>query len=198
MDEKHPVFYTVKKPPLAGGSWVYSAAAFEETLSKRCEGECIKRMLVSLYGWLDAREKREGFFDFSYYGGTLLFLLESTALELIIHTQGIMRYRFIPLCEVEVSERAVWERSRNEAWYTPDAFRDVGEDIGLYRVDTRINGVNVERTDCYPFSISGFDESRAEEAEARNDLPSSVILHLVDKKLCLCGDEIEYFYLELV
>ena len=198
MQEKAE-FYNIDVDTEKEFSWVYSATQFEEVLAEALINQKLKRVFVSLYGYLESRDKRNNYFDFSYMGGALLLSFEHAVLELSIHAKGLMEYRLLSPWEVKISKNPTKDFLPNDATYLSDLyFYDLGKEFELDCFDSTLHMVNIEKTEVYPFYLSGFNEELGQEAEERCDLPSSINLRFKNGVILrLYGDDIEYYHVKI-
>ena len=198
MTKKKTEYYTIRVDTNAESAWVYSATEFRNALHQTLTGQTLKKVFVSLYGYLEANKRNENDFDFSYRGGTLLLVLDSSVLELVIHGHGMMEYRLVPVYEARMHPCTNRDQLPSEFSQRDDVYYDLGQDFGLRCCCQTVDAVAVEKTNVYPFPLQGFDETLASEAEARSDLPQEVALHMDNGvALRLQADELEYFYVKL-
>ena len=190
-------FYNIKIDAEKEMAWVYSAMAFQELLNREFRGQSLKKLFVPLWGYVRCQKRSENYFDFSYISGPLLLVFNNSVLELMIHTDGMVEYRFIPLEKVQIPEY-----SRKD--FPPSNTDDVGSsyyfdltgEFGLSFVDETIKFIEVTKTDAYPFDLDGFDEELAAEAEQRCDLPRDVKLFMNNGAVLNLCAELEYYYIK--
>ena len=192
-------YYTIKIDSQQEMSWVYSAADLQKQLSAAFQGQSLKKLFVSLYGYLDYSKRRDDYLDFSYMGGTLLLVFDHSVLELVIHVEGMMEYRIMPAWEVKIPKQGTVDWPPEDMWIrsTSCYYYNLGQEVAPYCFERVIRAITVNKSDIYPFSLRGWDEIQGKEAEKRGDLPQSIELHM-DGGACLylCGEELEYFYIQ--
>lgn len=164
-------FYTIKIESQKELSWVYSATEFRDALHKEFNGQKLNRLFVSLYGYLASSKRSDNLLDFSYRGGTLLAVFERSVLELVIHVEGMIQYRILPLHEVKIPKYGRTDYPPSDTGFNGDDYYDLSNEFDVTFVDTVTKGVEVDKTGVYPFDLEGFDEALAAEAEQRGDLP---------------------------
>ena len=177
--------------------WCYSHAELQELLTTLCRGQILKKVYASLSGYLESMRHDKNYYDFSYFGGGVVLLFDTLAVELFVHAMGMMQYRILDLRDIQIRETKGFPP--REAWVSDDTYYyDLSEQFALSFTDKTVLEVVVDATNCYPFSLEGFDTERAVLAEQQNCLPENIHFKLdngVD--LGLYGDCIEWFYIEL-
>ena len=192
-------YYTIKIDSQEKMSWVYSASDFQNILIEGLQGHTLKKVFVSLYGYLDAAKREKDHFDFSYRGGTLILIFENRLLELVIHTEGMMGYRIVPIYNASLPTCGRIDYPPSETGIKGDNnYYDLGKEFDLNCLEQTVQKIKVNKTDTYPFDLEGFDEMLAIEAEKQGDLPSGVELFMSNGVvLKLLGSCIEYFFVKL-
>ena len=192
-------YYTIKIASQEKMSWVYSAFDFQNILNDELQGHMLKKVFVSLYGYLDSAKRKKDRFDFSYMGGTLILVFEDRIFELVIHTEGMIEYRIMPSYETQIpTSGSIDYPPSNTGIKGDNNYYDLGKEFDLNCFGQIVKEIKVNKTDTYPFDLEGFDETLAAEAEKQGDLPSGVELFMNNGVvLKLLGDCIEYFIVEL-
>ena len=173
---------------------VYSAEELCADLSGFLAGKTLKKIFVSLRGFIDSSQRTENSLDFSYMGGEILLLFDDLAVELYIHAQGMIQYHVY-----EDIDPNVFVKKRGfapEDTYSNDSyFCDIAPLLALKYENSRVKTVEVFPTDTWPFSQSWFDEAKA---EASGHLPNLIKLSMSNGvRVCFEGDIIEYYYMWL-
>lgn len=177
--------------------WNYSCDELESILNDMLNGKTLKKVFVSLIGYLDGSKREENYYDFSYMGGTALMIFsENTALELDIRAEGMIAHRFHKVSDL--SFHATKDYPPDDMVLSEKYFFDLREEFALSFEATQIVGIEVDGTNTYAFSAKGFDNEKATLAMYQNKLPSNIHFTLDNGvKLSLFGDPIEYFDLYL-
>ena len=188
---------TSTNPPYA---WNYSCDELRNILHTALTGKTLKKIFVSLDGYLEGAKREENYYDFSFMGGTVLMVFsDEIALELDIRAEGMIAHRFHKVSDLTF--HTTKDYPPNDMVLSEKYFFDLGEEFTLSFEATRIVDIGVNGTNTYAFSAKGFDEGKATLAMHQNKLPANVYF-LLDNgvKLSLFGDPIEYFclYLEKV
>ena len=188
-------FYTIQIDSSKRLEWVYSAIDFEKVLLEEFKSQKLNRLFVSLYGYLDSSKRSDICWDFSYRGGSLLAIFDLSVLELVIHAEGMIKYRIFPVYELKYFVNGRIDYPPSDTGLKGDSYYyDLGKEINGKCFGASIESIEVGTTDAYPFDLSGFDENLAKESEKREDLPTGVELKFANNvKLELLGDVIEYF-----
>ena len=177
--------------------WCYSAKMLEKELNEKCCGQTVTNIYAGLNGYLETMHWSENFYDFSYMGGPLLVFFEKWVLVLYIHGLGMIEYCFLDIWDVKVKETIDYIPD-NLGLKGDNSFYNLNNQFYLKFVGSKIIDIDVGRSNCYPFSLSTFDEERAGLAEKKNDLPERISLNFENKvKFMLVADDIEYFYVKL-
>ena len=191
-------FYTIKIDSLKDLEWVYCATDFQRVLNQALKGQSLKKVFVSLYGYLDSQRRSDRYFDFSYIGGTLLLVTEDAVLELVIHAGGMMEYRLLSICEVNIPDCGRIAYPPHDTGCVGDRYYyDLGSDFNIFCLERKMEEIVVQKTDAYAFPLDGFDEDRAAEAEKLNELPQSVKINMVNGITINMEADLEYFYVQI-
>ena len=192
-------FYTIKIDSSKRLEWVYSAIDFEKVLLEEFKAQKLNRLFVSLYGYLESLQRSDICWDFSYRGGSLLAIFDRSVLELVIHTEGMIKYRIFPVYELKYPVNGRIDYPPSDTGSKGDSYYyDLGREINGKCFGASIESIEVGTTDVYPFDLSGFDETLAQESEKRGNLPTGVKLKFENNvKLEVLGDEIEYFCVKI-
>ena len=191
-------YYTIQINSDEKMSWVYCATNFQSVLNRAMKGQSLKKVFVSLYGYLASQKRSDSYFDFIYSGGTLLLVAEHTVLELVIHAGGMMEYRLLPICEVNIPDHGRIDYPPHKTGCVGDRFfYDLGRDFNIFCLEQEIEEIMVQKTDAYAFPLDGFDEDQAAEAEELNELPQSVRINMENGMTLNMEADIEYFYVQI-
>ena len=94
-------YYEIKYPDL-DYNYVYSALNMEEDLVNNIKGKELRKIYVSLFGYMESAKKGENLIDCSYMGGPLFLIFDDIVLYLVIHAEGVMEYHFLKKWEVKI------------------------------------------------------------------------------------------------
>ena len=192
-------FFTIKIDSSKKMEWVYSAKDFEKVLLGEFKEQKLNRLFVSLYGYLDSSKRSDIYWDFSYRGGSLLAIFDRSVLELVIHTEGMIQCRILPIHELQYLVNGRIDYPPSDTWLEGNFhYYDLGKEINNKCFGVPVETIEIGTTNAYPFDLEGFDENLAQKAEVIGDLPASVKLKFENNvKLKLLGDAIEYFYVKI-
>ncbi len=178
-------------------AWYYSYEELQATLNAVCKNHRLKKVYVSLISYLESLAHRANYYDFSYLGGPAILIFDNVAIEIFVHGLGMVQYREMNLWDVKIRNTKDYP-PRDESVSGNRYFYDLGNTFELSFEDQTVTEVAVDRIDCYPFSLNGFDEEAAELAEQTNSLPNHIHFRLdngVD--FGIYAEDMEYFYIEL-
>lgn len=176
--------------------WCYSYLDLQDRLNELCKNHTLKKVYASLIGYLESYSHNKNYYDFSYLGGPVILIFDNVAIEFCIHGVGLVKYREMNPWDVKV--RKSYDLPPDDEYIFNRYFYDLGKQFELQYEEQQVNEVIVDRTDCYVFDVSGFDEERAQAAEKANLLPNGMHFRLANGvDFAVCADEIEYFYIEL-
>ena len=191
------VNYSTIVTPDEEGTFYYSYTELQSMLNDLCKGHTLKKVYADLQGYLESFHQGDNYYDFSYFGGPVLLMFDNIAIELCVHGTGMVECRSINLWDVKIKSTKDFPPS-NMGLVGDNYFYDLSEQFQLKYEGYTVEEVIVDNTDCYPFSLSRFDEEKAKIAEETNTLPDHVHFRLnngVD--FGVYSDAIEYFYIEL-
>ena len=192
-------YYTIILDSQEEMSWVYSASDFQKVLNDAFRGQILTKVFVDLAGYLDLVRREEDFFDFSYMGGKLILVFEKQLLELVIHVEGMMEYRIIPIYDARIPKCGKVDYPPSDMRMTwNNDYYNLGKEFELNCFEQKVEKITVNKTDIYPFYLEGFDEALATDAAERGNLPAGVEISMSNGVLLkLLGDSIEYLFVEL-
>lgn len=191
------VNYSTIVTPDEKSTFYYSYLGLQNELNNLCKEHTLKKVYVDLRGYLESFHKGDNYYDFSYYGGPVIFIFDNIAIELCVHGMGMIECRAINLSEIEIKSTKDFPPS-NMGLVGDNYFYDLSEQFQLAFENHIVKEVIVDNIDAYPFSLSRFDEEKANTAAEANSLPNNVHFHLrngVD--FGVYSHDIEYFYVKL-
>lgn len=191
------VDYSIITKPEDELIWSYSYEDLQNKLNDVCKNHILKKVYADLHGYLESLHRDEKSCDFSFFGGSLLLIFDNIAVELIVHATGMVEYCTIMVEEIKIENRKGFtpdDMGINEDKY----YYDLSNQFEVSYEDQKVINVSVDRTDCYSFSLYGFDEEKASLAEITNSLPNNIHFQLENGvDFGIYGDYIEYFSVTL-
>ena len=185
--------YSIATFPSVEWKYSYSAKELEKELSNVLVGQRIKAIYVDLDGYRESLQSKTDFIDLSYMGGTALAVFEKTVLQLMIRVEGMIEYRLFPIWEMRL--RRVLDYPPDDMVMADKYFFNAREhDISFDYTDKQVDRITVKGTNTWPFSQSNFDESLAEIAAKKNDLPAEIVLYTESCNICFLGSDLEYSF----
>lgn len=191
------VDYSTITTPNEERKWYYSNIELQDKLNNLCKNHTLKKVYADLRGYLESFHQDNNYYDFSYFGGPVILIFDNIAIELCVHGTGMVECRAINLWDVKIKSTKDFPPS-NMGLVGDNYFYDLSEQFQLKYEGYTVEEVVVDNTDCYPFSLSRFDEEKAKKAEETNSLPNNVHFYLANGvDFGVYADDIEYFYIEL-
>ncbi len=177
--------------------WYYSYKELQNELENICNNHTLKKVYAGLQGYLESFHQDKNYYDFSYFGGSVILLFDNIAIEICIHGTGMIECRKINLCDIKIKETKNFPP--NDMGLKDDNyFYDLGNQFKLSYEEQKVVSVSVDKTNCYAFYLENFDVKKAEEAMEINSLPNNIHFKLENGvDFGIYADNIEYFYIEL-
>lgn len=172
--------------------WCYSAKKLEKELGEKLRDKSVQSIYVSLSGYLDSYQNDTDRVDLSFEAGECIVVFNDIVLEIAIHTQGQLAYRFVPKDKVNI--KTFIGAVPAQCHGIENAYFDIkNHDISYNIEGSRLQKVSVMATYMWAFSDIGQDKELLEESVQKNDLPAEIDL-LTDKcNIRIIGDEFEYY-----
>lgn len=201
--EKEWKYYKIEYPTYRD-NYVYSATEMEKELIKEITGKTLRKVYMEtlgykeLYGDAEWRKINENTIYCAYIGGMIILVFDDVVLTLLIRAEGIMEYKLFKPWEIKVREIKSLPTDVG-TWHDGyDFFRDLSSELEPKFESQIVEKLIVEKTDMYPFSLTEFDERKADEAVVKRDLPASVLFVLTNNCILeLLGDDIEYYQIKV-
>lgn len=191
------VNYSTIVTPDEEGQFYYSYTELQDKLNELCKNHTLKKVYADLQGYLESFHQGDNYYDFSYFGGPLLFVLDNIAIEICVAGKGMVEFRAINLWDIKIKSTKDFPPS-NMGLVGDNYFYDLSEQFQLKYEGYTVQEVVVDNIDCHSFSLSSFDEEKAKIAEETNSLPDHIHFHLSNGvDFGVYSDDIEYFYIEL-
>ena len=191
------VNYSTIVTPDEEGQFYYSYTELQDKLNELCKNHTLKKVYADLQGYLESCHQGDNYYDFSCFGGPLLFVLDNIAIEICVHGKGMVEFRAINLWDIKIKSTKDFPPS-NMGLVGDNYFYDLSEQFQLKYEGYTVQEVVVDNIDCHSFSLSSFDEEKAKIAEETNSLPDHIHFHLSNGvDFGVYSDDIEYFYIEL-
>ena len=171
--------------------WCYSAKELQEELNILFTNQSIKSIFVQLYGYL-ASHHSKNYIDLSCEAGGCIVVFDKSIIELEIHAEGQINYRFLSINNVEI--KTVKDYPPKDYDTLINSYFDiVNHDISIDIINKRVTGFDVIGTDMWCFSLKSFNNDLAKIASLKHDLPAEIDINTTEAKIRLIGDCIEYF-----
>ena len=185
--------YVIATLPDTEWNCSYSAIGLEEELNLAITGQRVKAIYVDLDGYLESVHSKTNLIDLSCMGGTSLIVFEKSVLQLAIHTEGMIEYRIFPIWDIRL--RKAFDYPPEDMLLTDKYFYNaIKHDLTYDYSEKKVRSISVRGTNSWAFSQPFFNETIAEAAAEKNDLPAEIAF-LTD--LCVVrfvGDSIEYYF----
>ncbi len=195
MKPNGAITYYVASFPEKEWTWCYSAREFERLLNSRLAGQKLRTILLDFGGWNNGLRYDVNVIDMSVIGHSSLLLFEKEVLELYVHTLGMVSYRFYPAEEVILKQELYTGKLPEILDLGVPAFVDISINPITYDFkDKPLKAVRVTPSFAWAFEIKGFDESLAEQAAEKNDLPDEVIFYTEHAAIRFSSD-VEYYWI---
>lgn len=191
------VNYSTIVTPDEEGQFYYSYTELQDKLNELCKNHTLKKVYADLQGYLESCHQGDNYYDFSYFGGPLLFVLDNIAIEICVAGKGMVEFRAINLWDIKIKSTKDFPPS-NMGHDGDNYFYDLSEQFQLKYEGYTVQEVVVDNIDWHPFSLRRFDEEKAKIAEKTNSLPDHIHFHLSNGvDFGVYSDAIEDFYIEL-
>ena len=191
------VNYSTIVTPDEEGQFYYSYTELQDKLNELCKNHTLKKVYADLQGYLESCHQDDNYYDFSCFGGPLLFVLDNIAIEICVHGKGMVEFRAINLWDIKIKSTKDFPPS-NMGLVGDNYFYDLSEKFQLKYEGYTVQEVVVDNIDWHPFSLRRFDEEKAKIAEKTNSLPDHIHFHLSNGvDFGVYSDAIEDFYIEL-
>lgn len=191
------VNYSTIVTPDEEGQFYYSYTELQDKLNELCKNHTLKKVYADLQGYLESCHQGDNYYDFSCFGGPLLFVLDNIAIEICVHGKGMVEFRTINLWDIKIKSTKDFPPS-NMGLDGDNYFYDLSEQFQLKYEGYTVQEVVVDNIDWHPFSLRRFDEEKAKIAEKTNSLPDHIHFHLSNGvDFGVYSDAIEDFYIEL-
>lgn len=191
------VNYSTIVTPDEEGQFYYSYTELQDKLNELCKNHTLKKVYADLQGYLESFHQGDNYYDFSCFGGPLLFVLDNIAIEICVAGKGMVEFRAINLWDIKIKSTKDFPPS-NMGHDGDNYFYDLSEQFQLKYEGYTVQEVVVDNIDWHPFSLRRFDEEKAKIAEKTNSLPDHIHFHLSNGvDFGVYSDAIEDFYIEL-
>ena len=191
------VNYSTIVTPDEEGQFYYSYTELQDKLNELCKNHTLKKVYADLQGYLESCHQDDNYYDFSCFGGPLLFVLDNIAIEICVAGKGMVEFRAINLWDIKIKSTKDFPPS-NMGHDGDNYFYDLSEQFQLKYEGYTVQEVVVDNIDWHPFSLRRFDEEKAKIAEKTNSLPDHIHFHLSNGvDFGVYSDAIEDFYIEL-
>lgn len=137
--------------------WCYSAKAFNNALNEICMGKKIESIYVSATNYADPLRVKENYVNY-YIGSEIFIQLEGVLLNLLIFACGLFKWRVFDNREVSISGSRLDFIQDGDNEYCN--IYDVYNAFKLDYLNSKIEEITIQDTDCWPWDARGFDESQ--------------------------------------
>ena len=177
-------------------AYSYSAECLQKELRSLLIGQKLRAVYVDLDGYLQSMHNDVNVIDLSYMGGPALIGFEKTVLQLKIHVEGMIEYRYFPVWELNL--RRKFDYPPDDMLMSEKYYFDIAnhENTVLY-AGKNVDDILVYGTDTWGFSQPHFDETTADFAVKKNDLPTEIAVHTDKCLLRFVADDLEYYWVIL-
>ena len=191
------VNYSTIVTPDSARKFYYSYAELQGELNELCRKHTLKKVYVSLHGYLESTYQRENYYDFSDFGGLVILILDNTAIEFCIYGTGLVACRSMNLWDIRITNEK--DLPPSDMWIRKNYyFYDLSKQFLLKYEDHTVQKVVVDNIDYYAFKSRGLDENKAKIAAETSALPDCVHFYLSNGvDFGIYSDAIEYFHIEL-
>ncbi len=177
--------------------WCYSSEELQSELNDICQNHILKKVYVALQGYLESLHQDKNHYDFSYFGGPVFLFFDNIAIEIFVHIMGMVQYRVINLWDIKIENRRDFPPD-DMGLKGDNYFYDLSKQFELLYEEQKVISVLVDKTNCYPFSLEGFDEQKAKVAEEKNNLPNDIHFRLENGvDFGIYADGMGYYFIEL-
>lgn len=171
--------------------WCYSYNELQTILNDICQNHTIKKLYVGLQAFLESSNYKKSYYDFSYFGGSVIMLFDSIGIEFLVHGTGMIEYRKLNLSDIVTKETKDFPPA-DMGESSDNYYYDLSSAFDLNYENEKVKRVKVDRIAYYSFSLSDFDEQKAEEAMKENNLPNNIHFMLENGlDLCIYANDIE-------
>jgi hypothetical protein len=137
--------------------WCYSAKAFEIAFEDITRNKEIRAVYVSATNYQCPLRVKENFVNY-YVGSEILIELDDILIDLLIHAQGLYRWRYFDKKSVEIiGPRLDFIEDGDEEFCK---IANVYNAFELEYLNSKIKAVSVDITTYWPWAARGFDESK--------------------------------------
>lgn len=172
--------------------WCYSAKELEKELGKTLKDKIIQNIYVTLSGYIDSCHNNTDCIDLSCEAGGCIIVFDDIVLDMSIHVEGQLSYRFVP--KEMVTIQTVTGAVPTQYHGIENGFFDIKNHDISYHIDgAQLQNLSVKATNIWAFSDIGQDENLLEAAAQKNDLPAEVDLFTDKCIIRIIADELEYY-----
>lgn len=137
--------------------WCYSAKEFNNALNELCKGKKIDSIYVSATNYADPLRVKENYVNY-YIGSEIFIQLEGVLLNLLIFACGLFMLRVFDNSEVSIAgPRLDFIQDGDNEFCN---IHDVYNAFKLDYLNSKIEEVTIQDTNCWPWEAKGFDESQ--------------------------------------
>lgn len=185
--------FTIAAFPDTEWTYSYSAKELQEELNMLFSGQKVNAVYVGLDGYLESLHWGKDYIDLSYMGGTSLVVFDKVVLQVAIHVEGMIEYRHFPIWEMRLRE--VFDYPPDDMLMSDKYFYNAADhEISHDYAGQEVKAITVKGTNTWAFSQPTFDETIAEVAAKKNDLPTEIDILMSTCIIRFVGDELEYYW----
>lgn len=194
MEENKKYHYCRLNQTPDNWQWCYSAKEFQKLLKASVKNLVLEKMYISFEAYCNSTfsyRSDRSFLDLSFESGYVLLVFNKLAIEFALHVEGMVEYNFFSPEEINIEE--VYDYAPDMFDNTYDYVEEIQNCFDAEYSGKSVENVKVGRTDCWGFSLKGFNEELADKAAKANDLPERICFYLVGGVLVqLICDSLEY------
>lgn len=154
--------------------WCYSAKNLEADLNNLCLSKEIRAIYVSAMNYREPLTVRKNFVNY-YVGSEIIIEFDDIILDLLIHAQGLYQWRYFEKKDIEIIGPKVKLISNGDMEFCN--IHNVYNAFNFEYLNSAINSICVDITDCYPWEANSFDESKLSDSI---ELPENLHFNLVN------------------
>lgn len=188
--------YIISNVQESNMTWIYKFDEFQQVLNEEICGQKLVKLYIDLNGYYESYGNEDNYIDLTYFGGPLLFVLETTCLVIDVYGEGVIKYKIFPMSDF--TSRKVHDFLPEDMLMNYQYYYDASEHFKLKYENLLIKKINVVSTNTWFSTVRGFDKAKAESSANAGELPNEIYFYLENgMKLCVRADYLENYTVEL-